>query len=140
MYSIGELSRHTGVKIPTIRYYEGIGLIAEAERSAGNQRRYDRDGLRQLGFIRHARDLGLSLDSIRALIALEGDAGLPCDGAHQIAADHLKDIQTRIAKLRQLEVELKRIVSMKDHQNGRCGVLEAVGDHGDCVTDHLGPH
>lgn len=45
MLSIGELSRRTGVKIPTIRYYEQMGLISAPERSDGNQRRYSTDGL-----------------------------------------------------------------------------------------------
>ena len=54
--SIGELSARTGVKVPTIRYYESRGLIAVPLRSAGNQRRYGRAELERLGFIRHARD------------------------------------------------------------------------------------
>ena len=58
MYSIGELSRRTGVKVPTIRYYEQMGLMPEGERTQGNQRRYRRDELERLAFIRHARDLG----------------------------------------------------------------------------------
>lgn len=41
MLSIGELSKRTGVKVPTIRYYEQMGLIREADRSEGNQRRYE---------------------------------------------------------------------------------------------------
>lgn len=57
MYSIGELSRRTGVKVPTIRYYEQIGLLPEAERSSGNQRLYSRKAMERLAFIRHARDL-----------------------------------------------------------------------------------
>ena len=58
MYSIGELARRTKVKIPTIRYYEDIGLLDAPDRTAGNQRRFDRSGLERLGFIKHARDLG----------------------------------------------------------------------------------
>ena len=51
MFSIGELSKRTGVKIPTIRYYEHTGLIDAPERSEGNQRRYSKDGLKRLSFI-----------------------------------------------------------------------------------------
>ena len=65
MFSIGELSRRTGVKVPTIRYYEEMGLIAAAGRTSGNQRRYGRDELEQLGFIRHARDLGLRVERVQ---------------------------------------------------------------------------
>jgi len=58
MFSIGELSRLTNVKVPTIRYYEDAGLLHPNGRSAGNQRRYDQKGLERLSFIRHARELG----------------------------------------------------------------------------------
>ena len=60
-FSIGELSKQTGVKVPTIRYYEKEGLIDAPLRTEGNQRRYretDRDRLR---FIKHSRDLGLPM-------------------------------------------------------------------------------
>ena len=67
MYSIGQLSRRTGVKVPTIRYYEQSGLLAAPERSVGNQRRYTEEGMQQLAFVRHARDLGFAIDDIREL-------------------------------------------------------------------------
>lgn len=136
MFSIGDLSRRTGVKVPTIRYYEGIGLVSPEGRTSGNQRRYDANGLRRLRFIRHARDLGLSLDAIRALVALEDNKGAPCAGAHEIAADHLADIRGRIAQLKRLETELARIAAMTDHADGYCAVLEALGDHDDCSGPH----
>lgn len=136
MFSIGDLSRCTGVKVPTIRYYEDIGLVTPSGRTRGNQRRYDREGLRRLGFIRHARDLGLPLESIRALVAIEGDTGAPCGGAHQIAADHLVGIRERIARLQKLETELARIAAMDDHADGPCAVLEALGDHDECAGPH----
>lgn len=65
MLSIGKLSAATGVKVPTIRYYEGIGLLPQAERSAGNQRLYGVKARERLAFIRHSRELGFSLDDIR---------------------------------------------------------------------------
>lgn len=136
MISIGDLARRTGVKVPTIRYYEEIGLVVPSGRTEGNQRRYDADGVRRLGFIRHARDLGLPLDAIRALLALQDDAGAPCDGAHRIAADHLHDIRSRITQLRRLESELARIAAMTDHDNGSCAVLDALADHSDCAGAH----
>ena len=71
MFSIGQLSKQTGVKVPTIRYYEQVGLLVSAGRTDGNQRRYDKEGLERLGFIRHARDLGFSIEAITALIDLQ---------------------------------------------------------------------
>ena len=84
MFSIGELSKRTKVKVPTIRYYEEMGLLTEAERTSGNQRRYDKEGLERLSFIRHARDLGFSIEAISSpvsythLRAHETKANLVC--------------------------------------------------------------
>ncbi len=72
MFSIGELSKRTKVKVPTIRYYEEMGLLAAPERTEGNQRRYDMAGLERLSFIKHSRDLGFSIEAISDLIELQG--------------------------------------------------------------------
>jgi DNA-binding transcriptional MerR regulator len=137
MYSIGELSKRTAVKVPTIRYYEEIGLIEPFDRTVGNQRRYDPEGLRRLTFIKHARDLGLPLDAVRDLIAMEDTPGRPCTAAHAIARSHLAHIRERIVRLQRLEAELARIATTHDHGTVEtCGVLEALGDHQSCTTDH----
>src|SRR5690606_8356649 len=67
--SIGDLARRTGVKVPTIRYYEQIGLLPSPPRTAGGQRRYGEDELKRLDFIRHARDLAFDIEDIRQLLA-----------------------------------------------------------------------
>lgn len=137
MYSIGALSRATGVKIPTIRYYEQIGLLPEAQRNAGNQRRYDQAGLDALAFIRHARDLGFSLDDIRTLMGLNGHVQTDCDTANRIAAAQLAQVRERIRRLQRLEAELERISTLCDGQHdGSCRVLTALGDHGQCEGAH----
>lgn len=136
MFSIGELSKRTGVKIPTIRYYEQMGLIDALERSKGNQRRYSKDGLRRLSFIRHSRDLGFSIDDIKGLLNLSQHPEEPCHDAHVIAVQHLKDVQARIAKLRRLERELKRISKCDSGNISDCAVIEALADHGLCETEH----
>ncbi|PYE83698.1 MerR family transcriptional regulator [Pseudoroseicyclus aestuarii] len=137
MFSIGELAARTGLKVQTIRWYEGQGLIEEPARTEGGQRRYDEEGLRRLAFIKHARDLGLPLDSVRALIALQGREGAPCDGAHRIAAEHLEALRERIARLQRLEAELARIAAIDDAgEAGNCRVLDAFADHGACRAPH----
>ena len=60
--AIGELSQRTNVKVPTIRYYEQIGLLASPVRTEGNQRRYGPGEINRLNFIRHARELGFEID------------------------------------------------------------------------------
>jgi DNA-binding transcriptional MerR regulator len=72
---IGEAARQSGVKAPTIRYYEQIGLLPAPPRSEGNRRQYDTGDLRRLAFIRHARELGFEIDAIRALLALQDQPG-----------------------------------------------------------------
>src|SRR5215217_6710088 len=136
MFSIGDLSRRTGVKVPTIRYYEQMGLIAPAERSEGNQRRYDKGDLDRLAFIRHGRDLGLSIEAIRDLLELSGHPEKLCGDADRIAAEHLAGVREKIAKLKKLEHELERIVSCDgNHTVGDCYVIRALADHGLCKAD-----
>ena len=136
MFSIGELSKRTGVKVPTIRYYEQMGLIEEPERSDGNQRRYSKDGLMRLLFIRHSRDLGFSIEDIKQLLNLSEHPEKPCHDAHGIAVQHLEDVQARIAKLRRLEQELKRISKCDAANVSRCAVIETLADHKLCETEH----
>lgn len=137
MYSIGALSRQTGVKVPTIRYYEQTGLLAPPERTEGNQRRYTEQEAERLGFIKHARDLGFSIESIRNLIELSDHPETPCAQASRIAREQLAEVRERIRKLRRLEVELRRIsTGCNDGSTGDCYVLKALSDHRLCLAEH----
>lgn len=138
MFSIGELSRRTKVKVPTIRYYEEMGLLAEAERTSGNQRRYDNAGLERLSFIRHARELGFSIDAISQLIELHHHPDQSCKAATDIAQDQLSAVRTKIEQLKALEGELSRIAQSCDGGtvSGECQVLASLADHSLCAADH----
>ncbi|MEX0306790.1 MAG: helix-turn-helix domain-containing protein [Ruegeria sp.] len=137
MYAIGDLSHRTGVKVPTIRFYEDRGLLPPPERTAGNQRRYDEAALQRLQFIRHSRDLGLPLADIEALLTLEGAKGQDLNQAHEIAERQLEDIRGRITRLKRLEQELARITQACDGQHDHvCAVLHAFGDHDACDGSH----
>lgn len=137
MISIGELSRQTGVKVPTIRYYEQMNLIARPERTAGNQRRYSKRDLERLSFIRHARELGLAIEDIRELVHLAQNPEMSCSQAHQIASRHLQSVQARLSKLKKLETELKRISGLSDSGHvGECEVIQSLADHRLCETSH----
>ncbi|WP_029064207.1 helix-turn-helix domain-containing protein [Labrenzia sp. DG1229] len=137
-FSIGELSKQTGVKVPTIRYYEKEGLIDPPVRTEGNQRRYRETDRERLRFIRHSRDLGLPMPAIRDLIELSQHPDKPCHEADRIAADQLKSIRERIVHLKKLEVELARIATscQGDHTVTQCNVLKAFGDHSQCLDNH----
>lgn len=138
MYSIGEMSRRTKVKIPTIRYYESIGLMTVAERTEGNQRRYGNSALQQLFFIRHARDLGFSVEAILSLTMLQGNPDCSCEMATEIALTHLADVRLKIERLKALEKELSRIAQSCDGSQvvENCHILESLADHGLCSHDH----
>ncbi|MGR3488392.1 MULTISPECIES: MerR family transcriptional regulator [Paracoccaceae] len=138
MLSIGDLSRRTGVKVPTIRYYEQSGLLEATARTDGNQRRYGEAEAEKLGFIRHARDLGFSLDAIRALIELQDHPDRSCAEANALARDQLAEVTERIRRLQALERELQRIAEGCDGDGtaGSCYVLRSLADHGACETEH----
>jgi DNA-binding transcriptional MerR regulator len=137
MLSIGELSRKTGVKVPTIRYYEQMNLVTAPERSEGNQRRYSTAELERLTFIKHARDLGLKIEAIRELLELSSHPEKPCTDANRIAEDHLASIRERIKQLQRLETELERITT-RCHGDTieKCYVIEALSNHGLCGDGH----
>lgn len=137
MLSIGALSRKTGTKVQTIRYYEQIGLMHEPGRTAGGQRRYTNADLDRLSFIRHGRQLGFALEAIRELLDLADNPEQPCSGADSIAQRQLVQVRQRIQRLKALEKELKRMIADCDGgQAADCRVLEVLRDHAECLTDH----
>lgn len=139
MLTIGKLSSAAKVKVPTIRYYEQIGLLPPAERSSGNQRLYDDATLQRLSFIRHARDLGFPLEAIRELLGLSDQPDLPCEAADRIARRQLFAVQERMARLQVLQTELKRMIAQCAHGTiSDCRVIEVLGNHDLCLHDDHG--
>ena len=135
--TIGDLSRETGCKVQTIRYYEKIGLMPEPERTAGNQRRYNIGHRDRLAFIRHGRQLGFPLEAIRELLSLADHPEKPCDEADTIARRQLKQVEQRLVRLEALRIELNRMIrECSGGQTADCRVLEVLSDHSECLTDH----
>lgn len=137
MLTIGKLGEAAGVKVPTIRYYEQIGLLPEPERSAGNQRLYGGSALDRLVFIRHARELGFPLDAIRDLLSLSDKPDQSCAAADVIAKKQLTAVKARIARLMALKVELERMITQCAQGTvADCRVIEVLSDHSHCALDH----
>ncbi|ALK09619.1 MerR family transcriptional regulator [Blastochloris viridis] len=131
--SIGELSRQAGVKVPTIRFYEEIGLLPSPLRTASNRRVFDVDAVRRLRFIRHARELGFEVDAIRALLRLSDAPQASCAEADRIARHHLAEVEERIVRLTALRAELQRMVEDCGHGHVcDCRVIEVIADHRLC--------
>ena len=131
MLTIGKLGEAAGVKVPTIRYYEQIGLLPEAERSAGNQRLYGRRTMDRLTFIRHARELGFPLEAIRDLLSLSDRPDQSCAAADAIAQTQLAAVGARIGRLLALKAELERMVVQC--AGGGCGRALVRGACGVCA-------
>ncbi|MBN2971252.1 helix-turn-helix domain-containing protein [Roseomonas aeriglobus] len=127
--TIGRLAAATGVKVETIRYYERAGLIAPPARTGGNYRSYSTGDLDRLRFIRKTRDLGFTLEEIRAMLDLARQRDRSCDTIDAIASKHLADVDRKIADLRGLRRELSAIISnCAGGTVGDCRILEAFGD------------
>lgn len=127
-FSIGELGRMAGCQVVTIRYYEKIGILPEPDRSAGGHRVYSGAHRERLTFIRKARELGFTLDTVRSLLSLsEQPQGEPCADVDRIAVQHLANVRGKIADLRALEATLERMLDVCGHTTvEQCRVLDSL--------------
>jgi len=123
---IGELAELTGTSVPTIRYYEQIGLLPRALRQAGGQRVYSRDDVERLTFIRRCREFDFSNEQVRALVAIMHDPKSSCMDARDMAAEHLTAVRAKMRELKALERSLIAFVKS-------CDTSCAGGPGPDCV-------
>ncbi len=124
--AIGALSKRTGSKVETIRYYERVGLLPSPVRSASGYRLYGTEHLRRLTFVRRARALGFSIDEVRKLLNLADHRERPCAEARVLAAAHLADVRAKIADLQAMERVLGETVARcADGRSARCPLLDA---------------
>ena len=100
--------------MPTVRYYEDIGLLPPAARTEAGQRSYDEATIRRLVFIRRCRDFGFSIDPVRALVGLVVDPDRPCAEVRDIPAAHLAQVRQKLEELKALEDSLSTFVCSCD--------------------------
>lgn len=127
MLTIGKLAKAAGVSTPTIRYYEEIGLLPEADRSDSGQRIYGSDDLDRLAFIRRCRDFGFGIEQVRLLAGLSISADKDCREVGDIARVHLAEVQAKLTELKALEHSLQRFVA-------QCDSICCGGPGRDCVV------
>lgn len=106
---IGEAARQSGVHIETIRYYERAGVLPKPGRSSGGHRLYSADQLNRLKFVRRSRELGFSLDEVRAILDLVDNQNMTCAQVHKMTIDHLATVKKKVADLKRLERTLKEM-------------------------------
>lgn len=127
--SIGTLSERTGVKVPTIRYYEQQGLMPAPPRTQGRQRRYGGSEVARLNFIRRARELGFEIEAIRDLLGMAMRPGQSCAEVDAIARRHLAEVESRLVRLSALRTELTRMLDECGHGRvGDCRIIEALNE------------
>ena len=125
---IGQLASETSTKVTTIRFYESIGLLRSAPRTASGRRTYDASDIERLHFIRNGRRLGFSVDEIRSLMGLAQNPDQDCGAASAIAAQHLKDVEERLAQLAVLRDELAMLSqSCTKARMADCRIMKAIG-------------
>lgn len=125
--TIGKLSQLTGVNIETIRYYEKIKVLPVPSRAANGRRMYGPTERRILAFVRRSRELGFTLDEVRALMRLGGPQKASCREVREIATNHLDDVRAKINDLRKLERLLTKTVAQCTGSTApECPVLDIL--------------
>jgi MerR family redox-sensitive transcriptional activator SoxR len=131
--SIGDVSERTGVAPSALRFYEAEGMI-RSERSTGNQRRYQREVIRRVSFIKVAQGVGLSLDEIRRALASLPNSRTPTeDDWSRLAAAWRPRIDAQIRLLERLRDRLDGCIGCGCLSLRHCHLLnpaDAVGEHG----------
>jgi Cu(I)-responsive transcriptional regulator len=123
--NIGQASKASGISAKMIRYYEAIGLIGSAERTAAGYRTYGASDVHTLRFIRRARDLGFSVEQMGDLLALWRDRSRASADVKAIALTHIEELDRKAQALKEMSQTLKHLA---DHCHGDtrpdCPILE----------------
>ena len=128
--TIGTVAKRAGVPIDTIRYYEREGLLPEPLRRASGYRSYNETAIRQLRFIRRAKDLGFTLEEIRDLLALSSDRRGGVKAVRKRTEQRLASIDARIDELMRIRKGLQQSVeACPGHGDPEhCPILRALAD------------
>lgn len=125
--NIGQASRQSDISVKMIRYYEEIGLFPPVARTASGYRHYGDTDVHRLRFIRRARDLGFSMDHIRALLALWDDHSRQNAQVREVATEHIKALQERIIALESMVSTLQTLIdACAGHDRPDCPILEEL--------------
>lgn len=116
--SIGQAARRCGLSVPTLRYYESIGLLPLARRRESGQRLYDAATLQRLDFIQRCREIGFPLDDIRTLADWAEQPERLCGTLQQRTEAQLVLVRERLRALRRMELGLMDVLARCE---GACG-------------------
>lgn len=126
--TIGRLAAETGVHFETIRYYQRLGLMPTPARPRGSVRRYGKDAVGRLRFIKRAQALGFSLDEVKLLLDLS--VGEHCAETRILAEQKMRIVKKKISELRGIQVALDRLIhACGTGQKGRgCPIIDTLAE------------
>lgn len=138
LMKIGELSKKSGCKVVTIRYYEQQGLLKKGLRTSTNYRLYGEDDLERLNFIMHCRNLNLDLNSIKKLLSYSHDTQQSCEWVGDMIDNHIKEIDKQIKSLKDLKKSLHdlRQKCSGDDVVAHCAIVKHLHKHINCSHIH----
>jgi DNA-binding transcriptional MerR regulator len=111
MLTVGQLAKASEVGADTVRYYERIGMIGEANRTDAGYRKFDQGAAKRIRFIKNAQSMGFSLDEIKDLLKLAEDEGANCSGICEFAREKIGDLDKQIRQMRAFKRELEELVT-----------------------------
>ena len=123
---IGEVAKHTGLSVKSIRYYHDIGLVC-GERNEAGYRVYRHRDIESLKFVHQCRDLGFSLEDCKLLLGLRNNDSRNAEDVKQLTRNHLAYVEEQIGKLQNLRSQLQQMVS--ECQGGdqpHCAIIDSL--------------
>jgi len=131
MMNIGKAAAASGVSAKMIRYYEAIGLIPEASRTDSGYRDYSEKDVHTLRFIRHARDLGFSVEKMTELLALWRDRSRASADVKRVALEHVEELERKARELQEMSMTLKHLAeNCRGNARPDCPIIDELSADG----------
>ncbi len=126
--TIGQVAKHSGIGLETLRFYERKGLIAEPPRTDSGYRQYPEEVVGRIRFIRRAKELGFTLKEISELLSLRVDPDTTCADVRKQTELKLADVGEKIRALQRIKTALKKLAAscVGTGPASECPILEAL--------------
>ena len=129
--NIGPAATASGVSTKMVRYYENIGLIAEANRTYSGYRQYSDREVQTLRFIKRSRDLGFSIERIKTLLGLWEQKSRKSADVKHLAEQYITELDQDIEKLQSIRDQLQHLAHCCHGDNRpNCPILDRLATEG----------